>query len=162
MKTFQPADHLHSRTFLGLLVAQFLAAFNDQAIHAAAMFYAFNTQILTESEAITLMPMLFYAPWAIFCTVAGYLADKYSKRVALVTWKVVEVGITLLALFGFWLGRQEGFDQTGTWVVLSTVFLMGMHSAFFVPAKYGVMPEILTPRMLSKGNGVLESLSFLA
>ena len=39
---------------------------------------------------------------------------------------------------------------------------MGMHSAFFVPAKYGVMPEILTPRMLSKGNGMLESLSFLA
>jgi MFS family permease len=39
---------------------------------------------------------------------------------------------------------------------------MGTHSAFFVPAKYGAMPEILTPRMLSKGNGVLESLSFLA
>ena len=39
---------------------------------------------------------------------------------------------------------------------------MGMHSAFFVPAKYGAMPEILTPHMLSRGNGVLESLSFLA
>jgi MFS family permease len=47
-------------------------------------------------------------------------------------------------------------------VVLSTVFLMGMHSAFFVPAKYGAMPEILQPHMLSRGNGVLESLSFLA
>src|SRR5262249_21980930 len=45
---------------------------------------------------------------------------------------------------------------------LSTVFLMGMHSAFFVPAKYGVMPEILQPHLLSKGNGLLESLSFLA
>lgn len=162
MKTFQPADHLHSRTFLGLLVAQFFAAFNDQAIHASAMFFAMNTDTLTESSAISLMPVLFYAPWAIFCTVAGYLADKYSKRNALVLWKVVEVGITLVALFGFWLGRQGGLGAAGTWIVLACVFLMGMHSAFFVPAKYGVMPEILTPRRLSRGNGVLESLSFLA
>jgi MFS family permease len=161
LKTFQPADHLHSRTFLSLLVAQFLAAFNDQAIHASAMFFAINTGTLTESRAISLMPILFYAPWAIFCTIAGYLADRYSKRVSLIVWKVVEVAITLLALGGFWLGRA-GHPVLGSYVVLSTVFLMGMHSAFFVPAKYGAMPEILTPRMLSKGNGVLESLSFLA
>src|SRR5207247_1218646 len=41
-------------------------------------------------------------------------------------------------------------------------FLMGTHSAFFVPAKYGAMPEILEAHLLSKGNGILESLSFLA
>src|SRR5262249_23639168 len=35
-------------------------------------------------------------------------------------------------------------------------------SAFFVPAKYGAMPEILQPHLLSKGNGILESTSFLA
>jgi MFS family permease len=161
MKTFHPADHLHSRTFISLLIAQFLAAFNDQAIHASAMFFAINTGTLTDRGAISLMPMLFYAPWAIFCTIAGYFADRYSKRVSLIVWKVVEVAITLLALGGFWLGRA-GHPTLGAYVVLSTVFLMGMHSAFFVPAKYGAMPEILTPRMLSKGNGVLESLSFLA
>ncbi|MGL4550672.1 MAG: MFS transporter, partial [Gemmataceae bacterium] len=161
MKTFQPADHLHSRTFIGLLVAQFFAAFNDQAIHAAAMFYAINTAVLSEARAIELMPLLFYLPWAIFPTVAGYLADRYSKQNALVIWKLVEVGITLLALYGFWLGRH-GDPTAGAWVVLACVFLMGMHSAFFVPAKYGVMPEILTPRMLSRGNGILESLSFIA
>src|SRR5262245_47397954 len=162
MRAFQPADHLHSRTFIGLLVAQFLAAFNDQAIHASAMFFAINTFTLSEARAISLMPILFYAPWAIFCTVAGYFADRYSKRQSLIAWKVIEVGITLLALFGFWLGRTPGYQARGAWLILSTVFLMGMHSAFFVPAKYGAMPEILTPRMLSKGNGVLESLSFLA
>jgi MFS family permease len=159
--TFEPADHLHSRTFLGLLVAQFLAAFNDQAIHAAAMFFAINTEVMSESRAITLMPILFYAPWAIFCTLAGYFADRFSKQCSLIFWKVAEVAITLTALVGFWVGRQDspGF---GASVVLACVFLMGMHSAFFVPAKYGAMPEILTSRMLSRGNGLLESLSFLA
>ena len=161
MTSFQPADNLRSRTFLGLLVAQFLAAFNDQAIHASAMFYAINLEVLGEARAISLMPILFYAPWALFCTLAGYLADRYSKRQSLVFWNVAEVAITLVALAGFWLGRNE-FPYLGAALVLSTVFLMGMHSAFFVPAKYGAMPEILTDRMLSRGNGILESLSFLA
>src|SRR5262245_30648245 len=148
---------LRSRTFVGLLAAQFLAAFNDQAIHAAAMFYATNAQALTERDAISLMPILFYAPWAIFSTVAGWLADRYSKRTSLVAWKLAEVGITAVALVGFSIG-----SPAGPWIVLATVFLMGTHSAFFVPAKYGVMPEILPPEQLSRGNGLLESLSFLA
>lgn len=152
---------LGSRTFLGLLVAQFFAAFNDQAIHAAAMFFAINKQLMTEKAAISLMPILFYSPWAIFCTVAGHLADKYPKRNALVIWKIAEVLITAVALVGFYLGRN-GFDTFGPVMVLGCVFLMGVHSAFFVPAKYGVMPEILPPHLLSKGNGLLESLSFLA
>ena len=57
--TLNNPQGLKSRTFLGLLVAQFFAAFNDQAIHAAGMFFAINTQTLTEENAITLMPILF-------------------------------------------------------------------------------------------------------
>src|SRR3981081_3958739 len=102
MASFQPAGNLRSRTFLGLLVAQFLAAFNDQAIHASAMFFAINQQTLNEAQAISLMPILFYAPWALFCTLAGYFADRYSKRFALVFWKVAEIAICGLALLGFW------------------------------------------------------------
>jgi MFS family permease len=158
---FQPADTLRSRTFVGLLVAQFLAAFNDQAIHASAMFFAIHRKTLTQADAISLMPILFYAPWAIFCTIAGYMADRFSKRQSLVFWKVAEIAITGVALAGFYMGSVNG-ARIGPWLVLSTVFLMGMHSAFFVPAKYGAMPEILQPHLLSRGNGLLESLSFLA
>src|SRR5262249_924923 len=159
---YHPAATLRNRTFIGLLIAQFLAAFNDQAIHASAMFFAINKKTLTEESAISLMPILFYAPWAIFCTLAGYFADKYSKRSTLVFWKVAEIGITGLALLGFLIGSVTEHPNIGRWLVLSTVFLMGTHSAFFVPAKYGAMPQILRSDLLSRGNGVLESLSFLA
>src|SRR6266852_4201941 len=156
--SFQPASSLRSRTYIGLIVAQFFAAFNDQAIHASSMFFAIHKGFLSEANAISLMPILFYAPWALFCTLAGYLSDRYSKRNSLVFWKFAEVGITLVALLGFSLGNS----WLGPFLVLSTVFLMGTHSAFFVPAKYGAMPEILQPHLLSRGNGVLESTSFLA
>src|SRR5437660_5346837 len=156
-----PADTLRNRTFIGLLIAQFLAAFNDQAIHAAAMFFAINQKIMTDAKAISLMPILFYAPWALFVTLAGYYADRFSKRNVLIFWKMVEIVIMVVATAGFWLGAVQ--DRTsGPWIVLVCVFLMGMHSAFFVPAKYGAMPDILQPQLLSRGNGWLESLSFLA
>ncbi len=159
---FQAASTLRSRTYVGLIIAQFLAAFNDQCIHASAMFYAIHKGFLTEAQAISLMPILFFAPWALFCTLAGYLADRYSKRQSLVFWKIAEIAITLIALAGFFLGTAFHWNQLGPAIVLSTVVLMGTHSAFFVPAKYGVLPEILQPNLLSKGNGVLESTSFLA
>src|SRR5882724_8477339 len=94
---FERAGTLRNRTFVDLLIAQFLAAFNDQAIHASAMFFAINKKTLTQEFAISLMPILFFAPWAIFCTIAGYYADKYSKPTSLVFWKFAEIGITLVA-----------------------------------------------------------------
>src|SRR5437763_15722153 len=94
---FHKYDTLWNRTYVGLLIAQFLAAFNDQAIHASAMFFAINKKVLTQESAISLMPILFYAPWAIFCTLAGYYAVRYSKRSSLVLWKFIEVGLTGLA-----------------------------------------------------------------
>src|SRR5205807_10507781 len=101
---FVQHDTLKNPTFFGLLIAEFLAAFNDQCIHASAMFFAIQKHALNESQAIALMPILFYAPWALFCTLSAYFADRYSKRRSLIFWKVAEVGITALALAGFWIG----------------------------------------------------------
>jgi MFS family permease len=159
---YQPAENLTNRTFVGLIIAQFLAGFNDQAIHAAAMFYAMHTKILSQANAITLMPILFYAPWAIFCTLAGYYADRYSKTLTLRLWKISEIVISLLLLAGFYIGTNAEMPHIGGWIVMSCVFMMGTHAAFFAPAKYGAMPEILRPHILSRGNGILESTTFLA
>lgn len=161
-KPFQQYQKLGNRTFIGFLIAEFLAAFNDQCIHASAMFFAINSGAMTPDKAISLMPILFYSPWAIFCTLSGYYADRYSKRYSLIFWKVAEVAITGLALLGFWLGSAQGMPILGSWLVLACVFLMGTHSAFYVPCKYGVLPEIFPPHLLSKANGYVESTSFLA
>jgi MFS family permease len=160
-----PSDSLKDRSFISLIIAQFLASFNDQAIHAAAMFYAIHQGVLTERSAITILPILFFLPWAIFCTTSAYFADRFSKTASIRFWKFAEIPIALLLMFGFWLGdRSQGeFGITvGTWCVLAGVFLMGTHAAFFSPAKYGAMPEILQAHVLSRGNGILESSTFLA
>ena len=158
MPDFEPSPSLKSRTFLGLLVAQFLAAFNDQAIHASAMFFAIHKNTLTEAKAISLMPILFYAPWAMFCTLAGYLADRYSKRNSLVFWKVAEIGITLIALAGFWLGsaltncasraRGSCCPPSSSWA---------RTAPFSCRPSTAPCRKSCSRNLLSQGNGILES-----
>lgn len=174
---FQPSETLKSRTYLGLILSQFLAAFNDQASHIVAIFYATDLLVryvglayIDETTVITVVTACFISPFFFFSTLAGMLADKFSKRSILVFWKLAEVGIMGLALIGFLLPHLSplGLADPRTlavWsacLVVAVVFLMGTHSAFFVPAKYGVMPEILQPTLLSRGNGFLEATSFVA
>src|SRR5262249_52302800 len=92
------------------------------------------------------------------------------KRNIIVFWKSAEVGIMGLALVALLLPHLAGWgwasQQTlavcSSWLMVSIVFLRGTHSAFFVPAKYGMMPEILHTSVLSRGNGLLEGTSFVA
>src|SRR5262249_16930160 len=100
----------------------------------------------------------------------GILADKYSKRTTIVFWKIAEVGMMAIAVAGFLLpflanktaASPESLAIWSAGLVISVVFLIGTHSAFFVPPKYGIMPEILQPVVLSRGNGYLEGTSFVA
>src|SRR5947209_1572177 len=110
---FQPSDTLKSRTYVGLILSQFLAAFNDQAIHIVAIFYAGDMLVrylghvggwrIDEKTVISMVTACFISPFFFFSPLAGQLADRYSKRTILVTWKFAEVGMMAVALVGFLL-----------------------------------------------------------
>jgi acyl-[acyl-carrier-protein]-phospholipid O-acyltransferase/long-chain-fatty-acid--[acyl-carrier-protein] ligase len=173
----QLSETLKSRTFIGLLLAQFTATFNDQAIHMVAVFYAVDILVryvrvphIDEKAVVSIVTACFITPFLLFSSFAGTLGDRFSKRSVIVFWKIAEVGMMGLALVGLLLPHLGSADATNlptlaTWsasLVIATVFLMGMHSTFFVPAKLGAMPEILHPAELSRGNGILEGTSFTA
>lgn len=174
-------ESLASRTFIGLLLAQFTATFNDQAIHMVAVFYSADMLVrfvqlktlgyaIDDKAVVSIVTACFIAPFLMFSSYAGPLGDRYSKRSVIVFWKVAEVGMMGMAFFGLSLPHLVAPDSPSlptlaVWssvLVIATVFLMGLHSTFFVPAKLGAMPEILHPAVLSRGNGVLEGTSFTA
>jgi MFS family permease len=88
---------------------------------------------------------------------AGYLSDRYSKQPIIWLCKLAEIGITFLALLAFLY--YDLFHMWGTWSVL---FLMGTHSAFFGPGKYGILPELFRTRDLATANGIILMSTFLA
>jgi len=146
-----------TRGFWALIVTQFQGAFSDNVVKNLVILIALFGTSMTAVEKNHFgesIGALFSLPFILFSMAGGFLADRFSKRTISVSVKIFEIGVMLLALAGFWLDRLP--------VLLGCVFLMGVHSAFFGPSKYGLLPELLPEKKLSWGNGLLELGTFMA
>lgn len=142
--------------FWSLFITQFQGAFSDNILKNLVVFMIIGLGVsMGEKHRIgELVGALFSVPFILFSMAGGFLADRFSKRTVVTSIKVFEIGVMATALYGFYVNSLP--------ILLSCVFLMGTHSAFFGPSKYGILPELLTPAKLSWGNGVLEFGTFTA
>jgi MFS family permease len=155
------------RSFWGMTATQFLGAFNDnlfkQLVLLLAVGGATGAIVAAGAEAEhapdrqPLAMLVFSAPFLLFSGFAGYLSERLSKRSIVVACKVAEIGIVLLGMAAFALWNQTGFAG-----LLFVLFLMGTHSAFFGPPKWGILPELFAERDLPLANGIILMTTFLA
>ncbi len=148
-----------------LITANFFGAFNDNAWKMIVAFLAIRSataglqpgseQFENLSQLQTSMTfVIFTLPIVIFSLPAGLIADRLSKRNVIIWMKGFEV--LLMALATLSLIYPEFVPPL---VVLG---LMGVQTAIFSPAKYGILPELLPHDRLSKGNAALEMWTFIA
>ena len=104
----------------------------------------------------TIALVIFTLPLVLTSFVAGFFADRISKRTVIITMKAAEVLLMTGATFAL-LSHPTG----GLWA-LAVLAGMGVHSAIFSPAKYGILPELLRHEQLARGNSILELWTFLA
>lgn len=148
---------LRQRRFLPYFITQFLGAFNDNVYkNALVILIAFQAtqQHLNSDTLINISAGLFILPFFLFSATAGQLADKYEKSRLMQLIKLFEISIMLFAAVGFYY-----LDLTILFVAL---FLMGLHSTLFGPAKYGILPQHLHQHELMGGNALVEMGTFLA
>ena len=142
--------------FFPFFCTQFLGAFNDNFYKILVTLLALDipTEAGGGKHFIPMIGAMFILPFLLFSGYAGHLADVHSKYKVLVISKSFEIFAMSLGLVTFLIGRME--------LMLIVVFLMGLQSTFFSPAKYGILPEMLPEQDLSRGNGLLEMSTFLA
>ncbi|MFO0731171.1 MAG: MFS transporter [Nitrospiraceae bacterium] len=100
--------------------------------------------------------IIFTLPLAVVSLVAGLLADRVSKRTVIIGMKSVEVLLMTAGTASLWLNPAGGL------LPLIVLAAMGIHSALFSPAKYGILAELVPHEKLAAGNGQLEMWTFLA
>ena len=144
------------RGFWSLIVTQFQNAFSDNALRNLVIFLIVGAGLspAERDRMVLIIGMLFSVPFILFSMAGGFLADRFSKRAVTIGTKVSELPLMMLAIAGLALNLHG--------MLLLAIFLMGVRSALFGPAKYGLLPELLPPRRLSWGNGVLELGTFVA
>lgn len=162
-----PAIQSHAHPLRGLLTAQFFGAFNDNAWKLIVALLAIREvaaavgptgpafEAASQTQA-TIAFVVFNLPLMLFSVVAGVLSDRFSKRTVIIGLKVVEVVLMSAGTIVLWK------NPTGGWPALIILAGMGVHSAFFSPAKYGILPELLSYEQLSLGNGLLKMWTFFA
>ncbi len=148
---------LAQRRFAPFFWTQFLGAANDNLFKFALtvlVTYQLQLDWLPPAQAGLAIGALFILPFLVFSATSGQLADKLDKAVLIRAVKTIEIGIMALAASGFW------HQQVG--LLLACVFLMGLHSTLFGPVKFAYLPQHLSERELTGGNGMVEMGTFVA
>ncbi|MCX7019251.1 MAG: acyl-[ACP]--phospholipid O-acyltransferase [Candidatus Sumerlaeota bacterium] len=143
--------------FWALIVAQFQAAFNDNAYENLLMtLAAFGIAGAAGKDAnVSYVLIVFTLPFMFSSPYGGQLADRFSKRSISILVKIGEIGIMLAAAAAlFWAEHL--------WLSLCILGLMGVRAGIFGPSKYGIIPEIVPEKKLSWANGVIELTTFVA
>jgi acyl-[acyl-carrier-protein]-phospholipid O-acyltransferase/long-chain-fatty-acid--[acyl-carrier-protein] ligase len=146
---------LKHRGLQPFLWTQFLGAFNDNLFKIVVSMLAVRLVAADRAgHELSIVSAIFILPFLLFSGYAGQLADVYSKRTVLVVSKSLEIVTAMVGLIGFAFGHLQ--------LTYAALFLIAVQATFFSPAKYGILPEMLPDRDLSRANGVLEMSTFVA
>lgn len=144
-----------SRSFTWLNVTQFLGALNDNVFKLLLIFFLITLEGAESAGRVAaLAGALFVVPFLLFSPAAGMLADRVGKNRIIVATKAMEVAVMALATAGFALAVPG--------LLYAALFLMALQSTLFSPAKYGIVPEIVERESLSRANGFIEAMTYLA
>jgi len=147
---------LRDRKFAPFFWVQFTGALNDNIFKvgftSVVTYQAVLFGVADARNAAFLIAAIFVLPFLLFSATAGQLADKYDKAVLMQAVKTLEIGIMVLASAGFLMHSAH--------ILYVSVFLMGLHSTIFGPAKYAYLPDHLEPGSLLKANGIVEMGTF--
>ncbi|MCC6353502.1 MAG: MFS transporter, partial [Verrucomicrobiae bacterium] len=143
------------RSFLWLNATQFLGALNDNIYRFLLAFCLIDVMGPAHADRVMgVSGAVFMIPFIVLLPLAGVLADRFSKRRIIVITKIAELVIMLL---GWW-----AFGAKAAAPLYVILFLMAAQSAFFGPSKYGIIPELVGRDGLSRANGYIVALTFMA
>ncbi|MCA8998714.1 MAG: MFS transporter [Planctomycetaceae bacterium] len=139
------------RSFIGMLLTQFLGVFNDNLFKQIVLFVCVAAGSDSAQGTATIA---FSIPFILLSGFCGFLADRFSKQRIVILSKVLEIVVMLMGMAAFASGNLK--------FLFLVLFLMGAQSAFFGPSKYGIFPELFHDDDLPKVNGVIQMTMFIA
>jgi MFS family permease len=148
---------LRARRFVALFATQFLGAFNDSLFKQAVVLfvtYQLYSNAAKEFQFSAIAQGLFILPFFLFSALSGQLADDHDKARLIRIIKSAEIGIMILGGAGILLANIP--------LMLAAVFAMGVHSTFFGPIKYAILPQHLRHDEVLGGTGLVEAGTYIA
>lgn len=157
---------LRQRRFFPLFVTQLLNALNDNLYkNAMVLFVVYQVYNSPETETFIsgVATAVFVLPFVLFSATAGQLADMRDKA-KIIRWiKFAEIIIMGVGAAGLVMAAR-GIQVEGLAIPLlfAALFAMGVHSTFFGPIKYAILPQHLKKDEVLAGTGLVEAGTYVA
>lgn len=163
---FTSTHLLKQRRFLPLFVTQLLNAFNDNLYKTAMVLfvvYAVYNSADTETIFSGVASAVFILPFFLLSAIAGQLADLRDKAAIIRIVKAAEIVIMAVGAMGLFMAwRGFAVDVVAIPLLMLALFAMGIHSTFFGPIKYAILPQHLEKDEVLAGTGLVEAGTYLA
>lgn len=157
---------IHSRRFLPLFITQLLNAFNDNLFKNAMVLFVVYQVYQSEQQGAqfsAIASAIFILPFFVLSAIAGQLADMSDKARIIRVVKAAEIGIMLVGGAGLFLAWQGTLITTlAVPLMLIALLGMGVHSTFFGPIKYAILPQHLHEDEVLAGTGLVEAGTYIA
>lgn len=153
-------DSLHllkTKRFLPLFTTQFLGAFNDNLFRTAMVMlviYGIYRDAEQEAAFSAIAGGLFILPFFLLSALAGQLADAHDKARIIRIVKSAEIAIMVFGAAGLLMHNIP--------LLLTALAAMGIHSTFFGPIKYAILPQHLQEDEVLGGTGLVEAGTYIA
>ena len=144
------------RRFLPIFVTQFLGAFNDNLFRTSMVMlviYGIYRDATQEATFSAVAGALFILPFFLLSALAGQLADSSDKAKIIRIVKTAEIIIMVVGAVGLLLHNVP--------LLLLALTAMGVHSTFFGPIKYAILPQHLHDGEVLGGTGLVEAGTYI-
>ena len=157
---------MRQRRFLPLFLTQLLNSLTDN-LDKNAMVMLLVYQVYDSPETETLISgvatAIFVLPFVLFSATAGQLADMRDKTTIIRWIKFAEIIIMSVGATGLVLAaRGMQIETIAIPLLFTALFAMGVHSTFFGPIKYAILPQHLHKDEVLAGTGLVEAGTYLA
>ncbi len=145
-----------NKNWFALFTTNFLGIFNDNFLKHCIIFIGVTWHLpdwLSQSQLISMVSAALVIPYLILSPLAGRWSVIYSKKKILRIFKMIELPIMITASFAFYFQL--------VWLAVLAVFIMGLQSCMYSPAKYGLIRDVGGQEGVSFGSGVFETMAFL-
>jgi MFS family permease len=157
---------LNKRRFLPLFITQLLGAFNDNLFkNAMVLFVVYQVYNDERSETwfSALATGIFILPFFLLSALSGQLADQRDKAGLIRIVKAAEIAIMCVGAAGLGLiWSHIAVHGLAIPLLLLALFAMGVHSTFFGPIKYAILPQHLEDDEVLGGTGLVEAGTYMA
>ncbi|MDF3130158.1 acyl-[ACP]--phospholipid O-acyltransferase [Kiritimatiellaeota bacterium B1221] len=135
--------------------AQFGGALNDNLFKLAVIYtMAVAWPEMNTNQINGIVGAIFAIPFILFIGAAGILADRVRKNRIVNGIKWMEIGVMSFGAAAIFFANK--------WMLLAAVFMMSVQSALFSPTKFGIVPELVGRRNISRANSQMQAATYLA